>query len=399
MVRALVSLCVICTLCAPVKGWGQEGEVARDAGLGVGAGRVFAHEGAHEHVNVDEHDHEHGDDGDGAGIRPGFLPTLASLVPGFLLHGSGTYLAHDKRAAKRLAISGAAGLSLFLLSGIVLASTGTSRKLVLPFAPLLAIGTGVFFTTWLADLYGAATGGRTAKISSWVAPIELELGHRYVYDPQFAYRNFGYLRGDFRYRSLRATPIAYLGLDDDNQRVALELAQRMRGRTPGHISEDGSYLDLTSALIYHRYGSEGFAVWTPTLTVDARLDLAHVGPSLRGAFVEGQLGAGLEVYRFDVSGAPRREEAFGLLLARFGFGVYFGRGARRTGELLVYYDHRHDDFAAGMGVRGIGGGVLGHVGTLGHYFFSEAWGASALLEVGSAVVTTVALRYRWRPST
>lgn len=326
-------------------------------------------------------------------LKPGLVPTLGALVPGFILHGSGTYLARDPRTAKRLAIAGGAGLGAFLLGGVVLATTGTSRRLAGVFVPIVFSGAAVFFTSWLADLYGASTGGRAATAASFTPWTEWELGYRYVYDPQFAYRSFGVLRGDLRYRGLRVSPMAMVALDDDNQRLGLDLAYRLRGRRPDERSLDGSFLDVTGGLLFHRYGSEHFSVWTPSLALEGRLDLFHVGRSLRGAFVEGQLGAGLEQYRFDGFGQAH-DDAFGLLLARFGFGLYFGSGATRTGELSVYYDHRHDDFAAGLGVRGIAAGIAGHVGTQGLYFFDRHWGASALLEVGAAVVTGLSVRYR-----
>ena len=90
-----------------------------------------------------------------AAPEPGVLPGLAAVVPGLLLHGSGTYLAKDRRAAKRLAIANGVGLGTLLLSGTLLVVTGTARRLVGVLTPLAVAGTGVFVTTWLADLYGA----------------------------------------------------------------------------------------------------------------------------------------------------------------------------------------------------------------------------------------------------
>jgi hypothetical protein len=330
-------------------------------------------------------------------VQPGVLPTLAAVVPGVLVHGAGSYVARDRRTAKRLLLAGAAGLGVFLASGVVIAATGTSRRLIGAFAPILFVGTGLFFTSWLADIYAASTGGREASGASFAPRMEWELGYRYVYDPQFSYRNFAFTRGDLRHESFRVSPSAWVALDDNNQRLALELARRLRGRRANVESRDQSYFDVTTALLYHRYGSERFAVWTPTLALEGRLDLAHVGHSLRGAFVEGQLGAGLELYNFDAPGAQLRDDAFGLLLARFAFGIYLGSGSRRAGELSVYYDHRHDDFAAGLGVAGIGSGVLGHLGGNGSYYFDRHWGVSALLEVGAAVVTGISARYRFDP--
>lgn len=326
------------------------------------------------------------------------LPTLSAVVPGVLVRGSGTYLAKDKRAAKRLLSIAATGLGVFLAGGSVLAATGTSRRLASAFSPVVFVGSALFFSSWLADIYGASTGGRDALGQTTSPRIETELGYRYVYDPQFLYRSFTFVRSDLRYRSFRATPSAWLALDDDNQRVTLDLAHRFWGRRAGERSDDGSFAELTHGLIHHRYGSQGFAVWTPTLALEGRLDLRHVAPSLRGSFVEGQLGAGVEVYTFTAPGTQARDDAFGLLLARWAFGVYFGSGLRRTGEATIYYDHRHDDFAAGLGVNGIASGIVGHIGTAAHYDFDDHWGVGALLEVGSAVVTGISARYRVVPA-
>ena len=122
-----------------------------------------------------------------------------------------------------------------------------------------------------------------------------------------------------------------------------------------------------------------------------------MGESLAGSFVEGQVGAGLELYDFQVPGSSIGNNAFGLLLARFGFGMYFGDGGANSGEACLYYDHRHDDFAAGLGVTGIPAGILGHVGLRGHYYVTPRWGFSGLVEVGSALVTGLSLRYRHAP--
>jgi len=296
--------------------------------------------------------------------------------------------------ARRLALLEAAGLTLLIGAGAVVAATGTSRRLIGSFAPLIVLGGGVFLLGWIADIYAATTGGREVHAAPFVSPLEWELAYRYVHDPQFEYRNFSYMRADYRVRRFRASPSAWVALDDNNQRVQLELAARALGNRPQRTSSDGSYLDGVSALTYHNYAPESFAVWTGELRVDGRLDLAYLGQSLRGSFVEGHLGAGLELYDFDAPGARVGDDASGLLLARFGFGVYYGDSRARTGEAFVYYDHRHDDYAAGLGVSGIGGGVLGHFGATAHYFVTPRWALSLLFEVGSAYLGGLGLRYR-----
>jgi hypothetical protein len=330
-------------------------------------------------------------------IDPSFWSGLVAVGPGFLAPGVGAWAAHDRRAGRNLALARASGFGTMLISGALIASTGTSRRLIGTLAPFGVLGAGVFLVGWLADIYAATTGGRDAHAASFRSQVEAELGYRYVYDPQFAYRNFAYARVDLRGGRFRLSPTAWLAMDDNNQRVAVDIAVRVLGATPQRPSRDGSYLDAASALTFHNYESERFAVYTNEWRLDGRLDLAHVGPSLSGSFAEGQVGAGLETYDFTSTGEPVFEDTSSILLARFGFGVYFGDPDAQSGEALLYYDHRHDDFAAGMGVTGIGSGVLGHVGLSGHYFVTKTWAVALLAEVGSAYIAGASLRYRLSP--
>jgi hypothetical protein len=332
----------------------------------------------------------------GPWLKPGVLAAGVALVPGFLLHGAGSFSIGDRKAAKRLISAEAAGLTVLIISGALIAQTGTARRLIGALTPLAIAGFGVFALTWLADIYAASTGGRDAYGPRFVPNVELQLGYLYVHDPQFRYGSFATLRGELRASAFRASPEAIVALDDDNQRFLLELGYRPVGRTPARRARDGSFVELATGVRYHRFGSDGFAVISSEWHVDGRLDLARVGPSLRGAFVEGQLGAALELYQFDAPGSRVENNAFGLLLARFGFGVYVGTGPR-SGEAQLYYDHRHDDFAAGLGVSGIASGIVGHFGLSARYFVTRAWGASALLELGSALVAGVSACYRFAP--
>ncbi len=327
-----------------------------------------------------------------SGFKARLGPTALALGPGFFVHGAGTFVAGDRRTGQRLLIAEAASLVAFLAAGSMLAATGASRKLVAVGLPIVATSVSLFMVGWFADIYGASTGGRDVTGTPQLARIDAELGYRYVYDPQFAYRNFIYARADLRVTRFRFSSSAWLGADDNNQRIRLDSAYRLWGRSMQRSTRDGSHTDLALGLTYHRYPDDGFAVYTPEWRVDGRLDLSHVGPSLRGAFVDGQLGYALELYAFEAaSGGP---DPFGMLLARFGFGVYFGDSALHTGEASIYYDHRHDDFAAGLGVRGIAGGFLGHLGLTAHRFFWPSWGAGLLIEGGSAIVAGLSLKYR-----
>ena len=69
------------------------------------------------------------------------------------------------------------------------------------------------------------------------------------------------------------------------------------------------------------------------------------------------VGIALQAYAYDTSAASA--DIGELLLARFGYGMYIGRRGGPRGEVSLYYDHRHDDFAAGLKTAGLVSGVAG----------------------------------------
>jgi hypothetical protein len=128
------------------------------------------------------------------------------------------------------------------------------------------------------------------------------------------------------------------------------------------------------------------------LRAEGRLDLRRVAFSLSGAFVEGAAGVGLGAYHYPTASAT---EANTILLARFAFGLDVGRNIERWGTLRIFYDHRHDGFAGGFKMPGLGSGVLGHFGLDGLAYFSRRWGMRGEVQAGSAWVTGLSLVHRY----
>ena len=162
---------------------------------------------------------------------------------------------------------------------------------------------------------------------------------------------------------------------------------------------DGSFFDVVAGGIHHRYSEElsgplraAFDMTTFELRADGRYDLRRYARSLTGSFVEASAGVGIGAYHYP---AASTSEANTLLLARFGFGMYLGRRADRWGELRAYYDHRHDDYAGGLKMPGLGSGPLGHFGVDGRAFVTPHWGFRAEVQAGSAWVAGLALVYRY----
>jgi hypothetical protein len=325
------------------------------------------------------------------------LATGAAVVPGVIVHGAGHYVLGDSRTAGKLLLAEGIGLGMVAVGGTGLFLTGASRYTVAPLAAISMFGVGVFSLALFADVYGVATsdqGAAYGRRGLGPARFESELGYRYVYTPNFAYRDFLLERFTFWIDHTRVTPWALFSFAGDNVRYRLEVAQRLLGPGVGERRAHEDRLEIEIAGTHHRYLPEGFQRSTGELAVRGRWDLGHIGPSLRGAFVEGSLGYAYNVTAFDYPGVEVENDHDDLLLGTMGFGVLLRGLAAPGSEVMVYYDHRHDDLVAGLTMPGLGSGVAGHFGLSGRVYFDERWGLSAEAAAGSAVTAGASLLFR-----
>ncbi|WP_437288354.1 hypothetical protein [Sorangium sp. So ce406] len=332
---------------------------------------------------------------EGRAISPGrrALAATGAVIPGLLVHGSGHFLLGEGRTGLSLLALGGAGTGLMIGGLAGAAVTGASRRVIAPIVLTTVTGAGLFGITLLADLYGVlAPEGGTGSAPSALPWVETQLGLAYVDDPTFAYRTFVVPGMDLRLRSLRLSGAGWFALNDDNARLRVETAYRFLGPgTPdGPRAADGSFLELEAALTHHRYTSDGFSITTGEVTLQGRLDLAHIGPTLRGSFAEMGWGIGGEAYR----NGRRPLEGNELLTPHFAFGMYLGHEGYPRGEAKVVYEHRHDGYAAGAKITGLGSGVPGHLGLHGRVYASPRWGVLAEVQAGSAYVGRLSLLLR-----
>lgn len=338
-------------------------------------------------------------------IDSGVFPTLAAIVPGVLLHGSGHFAGGDTETAIDLLLLEGISVAVTAAGFVPIVATGASRRIITVAYATTLVGLSGFAISWLADVYGSSVGERggfgTPRLE--LPPMIAELGYLYVYDPVFDYSHLAHAQIDLRWSALRLTPSTTIAVDDDNQRARLELAYRFVGpkarfeaRTDPALEADldGGFLDLEGATTWHNHGSDGFRVLTVETSLEGRYDMANFGHSLRGSFAEMSLGLGVELYDFDAPGLGFGSDAAPLLLMRFAYGLYLGDPGEAPGELAIYYDHRHDEWPGGLATAGKGDGVPGHFGLGGFYDLTERFGVSASFEAGSAYVASTALRYR-----
>jgi hypothetical protein len=319
------------------------------------------------------------------------LPATAAVLPGVLVHGSGHFALGETRTAKNLLLMEGVGLGLFLAGGLTIVFTGASRYFVAPAATTTITGFGLFSTSYLADIYGTVNRDGDAALSRYRPPArwETELGYRRLHDPQFSYQDFLYERVSRQIGPFRLNPSGMFSLRGDTARYRLESQYRLAGNVSEPRPSDVSFLDLTLAFTHQRHRPEHFSKSSVELSVDARYDLARLGRTLRGAFVE--LGAGYALGRidYDLQGLTVPHDLEHLLLGRIGFGVTL-RGLSAPGsEALVYYDHRHDDYVAG----------LKHFGASLRWFASESLGIALDTQAGSAYLAGASLIYRTKTGT
>jgi hypothetical protein len=283
-----------------------------------------------------------------------------------------------------------------LAGGLTIVFTGASRYFVAPAATATIAGFGLFSTSYLADVYGTASteGGAARSRYRLPATWESELGYRRIQDPEFAYRDFLVQRVSRQIGRLRLSPSGFFSTRGDNARYRIESQYRWLGNVDNPRPPDIGFVDVTFALTHQRYRPDHFTRGSAELSLDARYDLYRLGPSLRGSFIE--LGAGYALARIDynLSGVRVPHDLDHVLLGRIGFGVILRGQSAPGSEARIYYDHRHDDYVAGLKLRGIGSGVIGHFGLATRWFFTESIGVELDAQVGSAYLGGASLIFR-----
>jgi hypothetical protein len=324
------------------------------------------------------------------------LALPAAVVPGVVVHGTGHFALGEPRTARRLLLMEGIGLGLFFAGGLTIVFTGASRYFVAPAAATTMTGFGLFSTSYFADIYGTVSTDGGATLSRYRAPArwETELGYRRIEDSQFAYRDFLFQRVSRQIGPFRLNPSGWFDLRGGTARYRLEGQLRLAGNYEDPRPRDASYLDVTAGFVHQRHRPEEFAKSSAELSVDGRYDLARLGPTLRGAFVDLSAGYAISRIDFDVSSVPVPGDIEHVLLGRFGFGVMLRGQSAPGSEAMVYYDHRHDDYAAGLKITGLGSGVVGHFGLSARWFFNDTIGVASDFQVGSAYVAGASLVFR-----
>ena len=325
------------------------------------------------------------------------LAVAAAILPGLVFHGSGHFVGGDQRTALRLLAAEGVGLAALVGGFGALAATGAARRLVAPLVLLTNAGGALMVTSGLADFYGILNRpGRAAAALPFTPTVEAAGGALFVRNPTIRYRWLASAGVDLRSGRWRLSPVLFTGARVT--RAELQAAWRLRGALPQRsgapAAPSGSFFDLEAGLVHHRDWGDvtPFDTTTVEVAVGARNELLPFAPSLAGSFLD--WGAGLALGASHYGGRARTFEPTDLLLARFAFGFWVGRGPAPRAEVRMTYDNRHDDFAGGLKVPGLGSGPAGHLGADATLHLGARWGVRAQVQAGSAHVAGLQLLYR-----
>lgn len=317
-----------------------------------------------------------------AGKKRRALATAASIVPGVMVHGSGHWVAGDRRTARRLAIAEGIGLGMVVLGQLPLRLSGGAPEAA-PGLVLLIPGGAVLLTSWFADIYGAAGGAAIGGRGRRAPPrFELETGALFLADPQTDTDYAATFGGSAWHENGHASVSAWVGAAAWD--VSGDLGARLLGGSPGRPGRDASHLDLVLGAGEQRFDDEGFRIASTEISARGRYDLARFAATLAGSFATLEAGLVHEHIRYrSAAGSIDRQT---LLDARLGFGIYLGADA----EIELYYDHRRDALAGALLLEVGTNGLLGHVGARVEAYRGR-WGVGGSVEAGSAWVTRLSL--------
>lgn len=312
------------------------------------------------------------------------LATTLAIVPGLLVRGTGSYVAHDRPTAKRLLLMAGLGLGLAAAGGIPVGVSGANPYLLVPFVPMAIAGVGLFTQSWLADVVHAA-GGQLEGHARARPPWSLQVGTVWTHD---AYRDRGLLHGIARTSIDRWNfeVGGWLDADQVYRSGDFTVGYRMRG-SPHHDGrdlDDGSYLELRAAGRLRDGRGDHVQVATVEGELVGRLDFARIAAALTGTYGELTTGIGGERAAYTMA-----HQWDSLLLGRFTWGAYLGR----RGELQLFYDHRRDTIAGGIAAWRAAG-FVGSLGASVDLRVRGPWAMRAELEYGGSVVSTLAVRYQ-----
>lgn len=273
---------------------------------------------------------------------PSFIGIAASIFPGVLLHGSGHYVAGNKKEGLSMLKWSGIGLGTTIAGLVGMGLTGGADELMPILIPVTFMGFGVFMSTWLLDIMGTANLHGTQ-----------ELTHPY----QETYFLMNYVDQDNNRNNLSRFINYQSQIGFDRFFVQLNYEHELDGKyNEFHLKGGYNLLQKKDYQLYiipefkYRHSSEGFGIYQGHLLGELELNMGNIWKSLDGIYFTNELGYGTQIFQFNNS-----NETFTNSLMIIGQGLRIhaskyldisSRYKRREDELvggrdfgLFYYEH------------------------------------------------------------
>lgn len=307
-----------------------------------------------------------------------------AIVPGVLLRGAGSWVAGERRAAKRLAATGALGLAALVVGGAPIAATGSSPYTIWSGVPLVVGGTGLVLSSWLSDIWVAAGGRRIVPQPRAAPPWSVDLATTWLHDA-YRERALAVAAGHVELGRLGLDGGGYVDAGGASRSGYAGARWRLLGPAASGLAlADGSRLVVRAAVRSDRDDDDRVGTTTAETELAGRFDLARLDRAVEGSFVELSIGAGIMRTAYPMD----RHDLDAILLAGFAWGAYLGD----RGEVRLFYDHRRDGLAGGLAASRAAG-FLGSFGASSEVRVTGPWAVCAQVQVGNAWVSTLGLRY------
>lgn len=310
---------------------------------------------------------------------------VGSVLPGLLVHGSGSWLSGDNETARRLLIAEGVGIGLTGGSLVGLAVTGAARDWAGLFISTAIVGVGAFGLSFLADVYHTALPSGLGEHPGGLPWGSSEVGVLWINDPRINYGPVVQSRGVLRSGQWTSGFVLSHAPEAFHQRIRIENGFRLWGSSAERLTfrTGGSHATVFVAVENTTFGKANYTTNAAEARLSLRLDSEQLLPSVRGAFFEWEAGYSGRRTKYGNTGNTLDDS---LLLGGFGFGIYHGDPTTRGGETRLFYDHRHDGYVGGLLQSGLGSGTIGSFGVEASHFFNPTWGLRFRAEIGAAAV-------------
>lgn len=226
---------------------------------------------------------------------PGSLQaTLLAIGPGLVVHGIGHFAIDEDRTGVILLITELTALALLVASAVIDATTNNSASVAPATDAMTHAGIVLFVGSWIADIVGAFTG--TVPFDPDTTRVEgsvFGVAYRYTDSPLDTFRHHlvGRLSIDLGWLYIR--PLIDLEAELDARRAELDLGVRV-------LSGQDPHEHLALGVIGRRFENrpDGYAVSGLMAYAWGKADLGHFMRTLRGVYVAGRAGYGIDGYQF-----------------------------------------------------------------------------------------------------